>query len=192
MDQTKYRELDIRICNRLKQGDDSVYTIVFKRYARLLYTLSYRYLKSEEEAEDAVQYVFMKLWEKRESLDFSNGVRSLLYTIMKNYVLNELRHRQIVYEKLYMLAQEQHGKCEESESGIERNDLYELLHKHIKELPTQKEIICRMKIEEGLSNQEIADRLHIEVNTVKSHFTQAIKLLRSIFFVWVMCCLGLQ
>ena len=46
-----------------------------------LYTIAYRFLKSEEEAEDAVQYLFMKLWEQRETFSFESGIRSLLFTI---------------------------------------------------------------------------------------------------------------
>ena len=191
MNQTTYKDLDTQISKRLKHGDERAYTLVFKQYARLLFTLAYRFLKSEEEAEDAVQYVFMRLWEKRESLDFSNGVRSLLYTILKNYILNELRHRQIVFEKLYMMAQEMHDTSDESERDMEVQELYELLHQHINKLPEQKALICQMKMNEGLSNQEIADRLHIEVSTVKSHYSQAIKLLRSKIVMMIISCLGL-
>ena len=191
MNQTTYKDLDTQISKRLKHGDERAYTLVFKQYARLLFTLAYRFLKSEEEAEDAVQYVFMRLWEKRESLDFSNGVRSLLYTILKNYILNELRHRQIVFEKLYMMAQEMQETSDESEQELEVQELYELLHQHLNSLPEQKALICQMKMNEGLSNQEIADRLHIEVNTVKSHYTQAIKMLRSKIVMMIISCLGL-
>ena len=191
MNQTTYKDLDTQISKRLKHGDERAYTLVFKQYARLLFTLAYRFLKSEEEAEDAVQYVFMRLWEKRESLDFSNGVRSLLYTILKNYILNALRHRQIVFEKLYMMAQEMHDTSDESERDMEVQELYELLHQHINKLPEQKALICQMKRNEGLSNQEIADRVHIEVNTVKSHYTQAIKMLRSKIVMMIISCLGL-
>ena len=64
--------------------------LFFERYNRLLYALAYRYFKSGEEAEDAVQYTFMKLWEQRTNFSFESGIRSLLFTILKNYILNEL------------------------------------------------------------------------------------------------------
>ena len=68
--------------------------------------LAYRYLKSGPEAEDAVQHTFMRLWEQRETFDFSEGLRSLLFTILKNYILNELRHQRIVLEKHEELLQQ--------------------------------------------------------------------------------------
>ena len=135
----------------------------------MLYALAYRYLKSGEEAEDAVQYTFMKLREQRSDFEFQSGIRSLLFTILKNYIMNELRHRQIVFEKHY----------DSFLKNFEDKDFREHLRTTIGKLPPQKQKICRLKIEKGLSNQEIADEMHITVPTVKSHYTQAIKILRA-------------
>lgn len=179
MKHTKYLEIDTQIAQQLKSGDEEAFTAIFRQYARLLFALAYRYLKSVEAAEDAVQFVFMRLWEKREVLDLSNGVRSLLYTMLKNYILNELRHQTVTYEKLYAMAQNRSDSTEKTEmERMEQREMELLLRKYIGELPLQKKIICRMKLDEGLSNQEIADRMNIEINTVKSHYTQAIKMLR--------------
>lgn len=145
----------------------------------MLYALAYRYLKSGEEAEDAVQYTFMKVWGQRDSFDFRSGIRSLLFTILKNYILNELRHRQIVFEKHYEIAQQGEEVDEGFLKEFESKELKEHLWSAISELPPQKRKICQLKIGKGLSNQEIADMMQITVPTVKSHYTQAIKLLRS-------------
>lgn len=171
-------DIDEKLYAGLRRGEESAYAILFDKYNRLLYALAYRYLKSGEEAEDAVQHTFMKLWSQRDSLAFHAGIRSLLFTILKNYILNELRHRQIVFEKHYEIAQQN----EETEEGfgeeLENKELKEYLWTAINNLPEQKRKICQLKIGRRLSNQEIADIMHITVPTVKSHYTQAIKLLR--------------
>ena len=176
-----YLDFDAQLCMELQEGKEEAFEKAFNQYNRLLYVVAYRFLKSREEAEDAVQYTFMKLWEERKRLDFRNGVRSLLYVIMKNYILNELRHRNLIYEKNYQIAQE----AEETDDGFfgayEERNLQEQLILAINKLPSQKSIICMMKLKKGLSNQEIADRMHITVATVKSHYTQAIKMLRQEF-----------
>ena len=137
-------------------------------------------MKSEEEAEDAVQYLFMKLWEQRETFSFESGIRSLLFTILKNYILNELRHRSLVFEKLYEMAQQVNDEDEDAFlTRFEQGELRKYLRVAIDKLPPQKQKICLLKIEYGLSNQEIADRMGITVTTVKSHYTQAIKALRN-------------
>ena len=173
-----YLDFDIRLCMELQKGSKEAFSEVFDRYNRLLYAYAYRFLKSEEEAEDAVQYAFMKLWEGHRRLDCEAGVRSLLCTIVKNYVLNELRHRNFVYEKNYQLAQEVSEMDDSFLSIYEDQDMHERLIAAISRLPVQKSAICMMKLKKGLSNQEIAERMHLAVATVKVHYTQAIKMLR--------------
>lgn len=172
-------DIDEKLYAGLRRGEEHAYAMVFEKYNRLLYALAYRYFKSGEEAEDAVQYTFMQLWSQRDSLEFHAGIRSLLFTILKNYILNELRHRQIVFEKHYEIAQQNEEKDESFLEEFEKRELKECLWIAINKLPEQKRKICRLKIGRRLSNQEIADIMHITVPTVKSHYTQAIKLLRS-------------
>ena len=173
-------DFDGQLYNGLSIGKAEAFASVFDRYHRLLYTLAYRYLKSGPEAEDAVQHTFMRLWEQRETFDFSEGLRSLLFTILKNYILNELRHRSLVFEKLYEMAQQVNDEDEDAFlTRFEHGELRKSLRVAIDKLPPQKQKICLLKIEYGLSNQEIADRMGITVPTVKSHYTQAIKALRN-------------
>ena len=170
---------DFQFCSELRQGKEEAFECLFNQYNRLLYTIAYRFLKSEEEAEDAVQYTFMKLWEEREKLDLQQGVRSLLYAIIKNYIMNELRHKRVVYEKNYQLAQQTEEATDEFWDAYEQQNLHEQLLCAINRLPSQKSMICKMKLKQGMSNQEIATLMHITVATVKSHYTQAVKMLRS-------------
>ena len=172
--------IDYLLLAELKNGNEKAFAQIFDKYHRLLYALAYRYLKSEGEAEDAVQYTFMKIWEQRESFDFQTGIRSLLFTILKNYVLNELRHRKIVYEKIYEMSQSEINIEESFSMKFEEKDLKEHLYAAIKKLPTQRRNVCLLKIEDKLTNQEIADKMNISIPTVKSHYTQAIKTLRKI------------
>ena len=174
-------DFDTRLCMQLQEGNEEAFAQAFTRYGRLLYAIAYRYLKSGEEAEDAVQHTFMKLWEERRELDFRNGVRNLLCTILRHYVLNELRHRALMYEKHYELAQEAEETDESFMRIYEAQDLRNQLMRAIDKLPSQKSAICNLKLRKGLSNQEIAERMHLTVATVKSHYTQAIKMLRREF-----------
>ena len=176
-----YVDFDAQLCMELQEGNEEAFAKAFTQYNRLFYAIAYRYLKSEEEAEDAVQHTFMRLWEERKRLNFRNGIRSLIYTILRHYVLNELRHRTIVYEKNYELAQETEEADESFLQFYEERDLRVQLMRAINKLPSQKSTICNLKLRKGLSNQEIAERMHLTVATVKSHYTQAIKMLRREF-----------
>ena len=122
----------------------------------------------------------MKLWEQRTNFSFESGIRSLLFHILKNYILNELRHRRLVFETLSEMAQQVNDEDEDDFlTQFENGELGKFLRVAIDKLPPQKQKICLLKIEYGLSNQEIADRMGITVPTVKSHYTQAITAIRN-------------
>lgn len=171
--------IDCVILLGLNKGDKVAFSKVFKNYHRLLYALAFRYLKSEDAAMDAVQNAFMVLWEKHESLNFDTNLRSLLFTILKNYVLNEIRHNKIVYEKQYEISQLESNKEIDISDAIENKEMKALLYTSIQKLPFQERKVCLLKIVNGMTNQEIAERLNITIPTVKSHYTQAIKKLRN-------------
>ena len=171
-----YTGIDNILLSGLKEGDEEAYSRVFTRYGKLLYSFAYRYLKSEQDAEDAVQHTFMKLWMNRRRLDYSDGVLRILFTIMKNHVLNELRHRNVVMQANYALTQD--VMDDRLVQELENRGQWTRIIARISELPERKRDICLLKLLKGMSNKEIAERLGITVPTVKVHYTQAVKMLK--------------
>ncbi|MEA4839407.1 MAG: RNA polymerase sigma-70 factor [Bacteroidales bacterium] len=171
--------IDYELLMKLRDGNEKAFSVVFETYHRYLYVLACRYLMSDSYAEDAVQYTFMRLWEGRETFDYKTGIKNLLFTILKNYILNEIRHNNLVIQKNYELAQ----FTEEMETDflheLEDADFRAHLYRLIDQLAPQKKEVCLLKIQQGMSNQEVADAMNISILTVKSHYTQVIKLLRS-------------
>jgi len=177
--QKNHIHIDYELLMLLRDGNEKAFSAVFDTYHRYLYVLACRYLMSDSYAEDAVQHTFMRLWEGRETFDYKTGIKNLLFTILKNYILNEIRHNNLVIQKNYELAQFN----EELEEGFFQNledvDFKTHLYKLIEQLPPQKREVCLLKIQQGLTNQEVAEAMNISIPTVKSHYTQVIKLLRS-------------
>ncbi|MDD2611436.1 MAG: RNA polymerase sigma-70 factor [Bacteroidales bacterium] len=171
--------IDYELLMKLRDGNEKAFSVVFETYHRYLYVLACRYLMSDNYAEDAVQYTFMRLWEGRTTFDYRTGIKNLLFTILKNYILNEIRHNNLVIQKNYELAQ----FTEEMETDflheLEDADFRSHLYRLIDQLAPQKKEVCLLKIQQGMSNQEVADAMNISISTVKSHYTQVIKFLRS-------------
>lgn len=188
-----YKDIDECWLDRLQKGETEAFSLLYDRYSRLIYTLAYKYLQSKEDAEDAVQYTFMRVWEQRSRLDFTKGVRSLLYTILKNHILNLYRHEQLKSEKVNELSLDE--QIDDSAIvAFEKRDFSLFLNHAIATLPPQKRKICQLKIDEGLTNQEIADQMSLSVYTVKSHYTTTIKKLRNmvsrlafVYFFFYLC-----
>lgn len=171
--------IDYGLLMQIRNGNEKAFSTVFVTYHRYLYVLASRYLMSETYAEDAVQHTFMRLWEGRETFDYQKGIKNLLFTILKNHLLNEIRHNNLALQKNYELAQ----LSEEMEAGFlkdfEDADFKAHFYNLINQLPPQKREVCLLKIEEGMTNQEIADHMDISIPTVKSHYTQVVKMLRA-------------
>lgn len=152
--------------------------MVYERYHRLVYVLAYRYLLDEDRAKDVVQHVFVRLWEYRIRLNIGISLKNFLFTMAKNHVLNLIRNENTAIEKQYEIAQQTSEYEDDLVEKLEKRERMSLFYQALGRLPKQKREICLMKVREEMSNQEIADRLHLSVNTVKTHYAEALKLLR--------------
>lgn len=163
---------------RIQDGDEGAFTFVYERYNKLIYVLAYRYLMDEDRAKDVVQYVFVRLWEYRREWSIGVSLKNFLFTMAKNYMLNLIRNENTALEKQYEMAQRTLEYEDDLVEKLERREQMSLFYQALAKLPEQKKKICLMKLRGDVSNQEIAEQLHLSINTVKSHYAEALKLLR--------------
>lgn len=169
---------DTELFYRIQKGDEKAFTLAYELYNKLIYVLSYRYLMDEDCAKDVVQYVFVKLWEYRANLNVGISLKNFLFTMAKNHILNLIRNENSALEKQYEIAQQVSGYEDDLIEKLERREQMSLFYQVLAKLPEQKKKICMMKIREEMSNKEIAERLNVSINTVKTHYAEALKLLR--------------
>ena len=164
---------------RVERGDVEVFTVVYKKYHKLLYVLAYRYLMNKTVAEDAVQHVFTRFWEFRSELRVGVSLKNYLVTMTKNHILNVIRNENTAVVKNYEIAQSTPEYEDTLVENLEKKELMSLFYQALDKLPSQKREICMMKVRDELTNQEIAERMHLSVNTIKTHYSEALKLLRA-------------
>ncbi len=173
---------DISLFVLIKKRDKDAFTIVYNKYHKYLYALAIRYLKNGEMAEEIVQHVFVKLWETVNDIKIQINLKNYLFTMTKNLILNTIRDKKDIISLYYENAQiEISDESSDFLKMLEERQLISLLHEAIENLPFQKREICKLKINENKSNQEIAEIMELSVNTVKSHYQEAIKMLRAYF-----------
>lgn len=163
---------------RVEQGDVEAFTAVYYKYHKLLYVMAHRYLMNDAMAEDAVQHVFTRFWEFRAELRVGISLRNYLITMTKNHILNVIRNENTALAKNYEIAQSASEYEDTLVETLEKKEMMSLFYKAVDMLPPQKRDICLMKVQDELSNQEIADRLKLSINTIKTHYSEALKLLR--------------
>lgn len=164
---------------RVERGDAEAFTVVYHKYHKLLYVLAYRYLMDRDMAQDAVQHVFTRFWEYRSELRVGISLKNYLVTMTKNHILNVIRNENNAVAKNYEMAQGTPEYEDTLVENLERRELMSLFYKALDRLPPQKREICMMKVRDELTNQEIAERMHLSVNTIKTHYSEALKLLRA-------------
>lgn len=172
---------DAALFQLIKKKDKEAFTIVYYKYHQYLYNLAYRYLKDTEMSGDAVQQVFVKLWVSIPFIEIEINLKNYLYTMTKNFILNQIRDNKEMISLNYQNNQIEISDDSDILKMLEDNQLSNFLYEGINNLPSQKMEICKMKIDENKSNQEIADAMGISVNTVKSHYQESVKMLRDYF-----------
>ncbi|MGF6928061.1 RNA polymerase sigma-70 factor (family 1) [Chitinophaga sp. W2I13] len=161
----------------LSQGSEYAFTELFSRYRTKVYSVAFRFLRSQAAAEEVVQDVFLKCWLKRETLPEVKNLDAYLKVVTRNLVLNRFRKR-----ANEAAAQEELGRREvmvnDTDHRIQEHQYREIIQTALGQLPPQQREVYRLAKEEGLSHEAIASRMHISAVTVKSHMARALQSIR--------------
>ena len=158
---------------RLINGDEKVFKSLFDHsYIGMVQRAVY-YTNDLNAAEDIVQEVFMRLWEKRGELKSVQNLEGYLLLSVKNRCLNYLEHQQVMDKyKQYCLLHEVQDDDNDPEQFIEE------VGKLLDRLPEKRKMVLQLCVIESKSYAEIADLLGISLNTVKDHVKKAYAFLR--------------
>jgi RNA polymerase sigma-70 factor (ECF subfamily) len=145
-----------------------------------LYGFVFRYIKVEADVDELVQEVFIKIWESRGKIDAHSSFESFLFTIAYNSTISLLRKKANEHKYIeHLKSIQQVQKAPDLIDEIYYNELSEKVLLLINNLtPRQKEIF-QLSRDEGLSHEEIAQKLNISVNTVKKHMVNTLSYLKS-------------
>ena len=165
------------------RGDEHAFDIIFRRYHRVLYLYSLKLLKDPDVAADIVQGVFVKLWEHAEYLPADVNVKSYIYSMVRNKVINYIRDNRSRLIHNYIIVQE-NGLVQDLEflSHVEEVSMQQELEKALDSLPPQQRKIIHLRFE-GKSNRQIAEEENLSLNTVNVHYRLAMKKLRTLLKV---------
>lgn len=181
----------------LKRGDSEGLSWVFERYKSPIMTFTTKFLKQPDLAEEATADVFIKIWEKRNIIDPSRGIKPLLYKIAKDITFNYLKKiasNERLKEKFlefYQLADTNHG-----EKLYLKKEYTAQISNIVNDLPPQRRTIFKLKYFEGKNNQDIATQLNLSIHTVKSQLSKARFFVREKLqlnkelFVWILWLMG--
>ena len=173
MDNHEYSILQHRIA---VSDDQQAFLLLHKYFQPRLFRFAKAIVHNREDAEEVVEDVFVRIWQKRKTLDHVQNLRLYLYTATRNFALNYIR-AQRGSEQLNIddLKFELQTGLPNPQEAAEHSEIRQIINKATAELPQRCKVIFKLVKEDGLKQKEVADLLHINIKTVENQLAIAIK-----------------
>jgi RNA polymerase sigma-70 factor (ECF subfamily) len=190
MDEHKYpvaKDGTDSLFRKIQKGDETAFERVFKKFHPRLYNFALKVVRSNEIAEDIIQDIFIKLWEKKEDIKPVN-IEGFIFKVLKNQCITHLRNLKIIenarlnlnnlsqIEELYRIdfVKDEPYVLIEKELQLEIDRIVNILPDRCKEVF----VLSRLN---GLKNREIAQKLGINIKNVERHITKALATFKTQF-----------
>ena len=165
----------------LIEGSEYAFEQIYRLHSSLLFGRLLKLVKSDVQAEEILQNVFLQIWVNRRSIDPEKSFRSFLFKIAENKVYDFFR--KVARDKnmefqLIALATANHTIIESFKSGEEN---LAILQKAIAGLPPQRQQVFRLCKLEGKSYKEVSEMLGISASTISDHIVKGTKTIRDYF-----------
>jgi RNA polymerase sigma-70 factor (ECF subfamily) len=162
-----------------RNGDEAVFEKTFKENFNSLYKYAFTIVKNESAAEEIVQNVFFKIWNKKEQLPPGVMLKAYFYRAIHNESLNLIKHHKV--RTVYQMQAIRSGDSytENTSSKVQMAELQRHLAAAMNTLPEQCRTIFQMSRFEEKKYKEIAEELNISPKTVENQLAKALKILRA-------------
>jgi RNA polymerase sigma-70 factor (family 1) len=177
---------------RIAEGDEAAFETIFHSYTRTLHPYILSLIKSETDAKEVIQEIFLKLWIKREALVNVDNPGGYLYMMVANEVYDHFRREARYVKRLHLLATEAaatEGGAPATMAGdwtgaspnlgdiheaFDTKEMKGLIREAVERLPLRRRQIFQMIRLEGYTRRETAEALGISENTVRNQLTDAV------------------
>ena len=177
---------DKQLVEQVLGGNTAAFEELMKRYQQPVFTIIYRMIGKYQDSEDIAQDVFLTVYQKLYQFDQTKNFSPWLYRIAVNTCITAMRKKKkVVNISLHEDFSEQiepnydYSKFD-PQTILEQKELREVIKSSIEKLPENYKIVIVLRYDMGLTNQEIADILHITKDNVEVKIHRARKALRKI------------
>ena len=180
------REIELDILQRARKGDSAAFEEIVRAHEKTVYNLALRTLGNREDAEDAVQETFLKAYMALSGFRGESRLSVWLYRIASNVCTDCLRRRR---ETVSLSAEDENGEREleiedtrfDPAAAAEKSALRDAVREAMDALPDASRRVLLLREIGGLSYDEIAQMLEINVGTIKSRISRGREKLREKF-----------
>jgi len=173
---------DIALVDRIRRDELGAFEELFHAYWDPLCRYAFCYVRSTDDAEEAVQTVFARIWRNRAGWRVGGTVQDYVYLATRNVCFDRLKREAVVRQwgerrVLELRSSPEHGV--QADSLIQNAEVEAAVERAFAALPAKRRRICQLRLSSGLSYAEIASLLHISQKTVETQISRGLKFLRS-------------
>lgn len=178
------RAEDDLLIRRVAAGDRRAFEALYDRYSPAVFGVALKMLGDREAAEEAVQEIFWRIWQRSGSFDSSRAFAPWLFGIAHNYCIDELRRRRVRPQQVYEdddrpILSEIPDEADVGETAV-LSDQRRLVREALDQLPEEQRQALLLAYFGGLTQQEIAAQLGNPLGTVKTRMRLGLQKLRSL------------
>lgn len=162
----------------LQKGEPKAFEKVFIAYFNKIKVFIAGYIKSDVDAEELAEELFVNLWINHELIDVTKSFNSYMHTIARNAAFNFLRHKFVQQSYVNNPNKSESGYSAEDELIAKETSL--LINMAVDKMPEQRKKIYQLSRNQGLKNEEIAIQLNTSKRNVESQLSLALKELRKV------------
>lgn len=160
----------------IKRGDIKEFEKFFRAFYKPLLNYAYRFFEDQQDAEEIIQDLFFKIWEKRARLEINSSLSSYLFRAVRNNCLQSIKYQKNKTKyQAYIKNQPNNYQDSEPLEALEYSELNEKVNHILNELPDRCQEIFRLNRFQGLKYKEIALELKISIKTVEANMSKALK-----------------
>lgn len=175
---------DMQLADLLRSGDEAAFKIIYKRYWKKLLVVAGKRLDNINEAEEAVQDIFLNLWKRRQGFHLKVGFDNYFAVAVKFEIINRLAKRARESQRNLAIAESISAEPESTSMRFDLETLQKQLEHTISSLPPKCQLVFRMSRENDFTNKMIAKELDISEKAVEKHITHALRILKARFGVF--------
>ena len=167
---------EYQLWKEFKSGDAAAYALIYRKYFFILYNYGRKISRDNEMVKDAIQDLFIKVWNNREALNDTTSIKYYLLTSLKRKLLDTLESRVVRLKTDDNVLDFEITDMDDLEEEAFQDQKERVLHA-MNKLSAHQQRLLQMKFYKNQSNQEIAEELGI---TIQSVYNSVFKILRSI------------
>ncbi|MEO0092936.1 MAG: sigma-70 family RNA polymerase sigma factor [candidate division WOR-3 bacterium] len=180
---------DLNLIRRFKNGDETCFDELVKKYQNKIYNLAYRMVHNSEDAWDLAQETFVQAYNGLSKFKQKSTFYTWLYRICVNRCLNfnqrKTRSRTINNETISEVILMNTPARNTPETDFRQGELKIAITSAVKQLPDKQRAVFLLRQYEGLRIGEIAKIMGCSKGTVKAHYFHAVQKLRELLKPWV-------